>query len=482
MRILRLFLYFVIGLMLSMAAGFSFAANVNIGTYYQYGNQISRRVTSVADQQKLSQQLLNVYMADSKTVGITTQFAYNMESNLVQGRIIDTIKADSGIFTQMAETTALGGLKAGLKGGLGAIAASLLADYLTTKGYEWMDDAKCQVTAGCSKSGWNHKGTASSTGQPTIGGQYRINGSDFPSLDSAIRNGTDCGKASDCKYTTQWIQQYTAYLVGLSFTINGNFISTNVYVGYWNSGTCPQGYGFDQATASCLPTTPQASYSPASPADVKQAADDVTIANIQPMINAIAQDGTTVPIPDASPTSTSGSSVSGAPKTKSSTRTNPDGSTTTENETTTPSYSPQGDGTTGGPIKVITNNTTNTTTNTCTASGSCSTTNNTTNSTPETPDAKTDCDKYPDSIGCASFGTPADSEIPSSTQSTSLSWTALSVPSICPPDMAVTYMGHAFSLSFKYLCQFAQYIKAMVIVSALIAAYFICFGARKETT
>ncbi len=462
MKSLRLFLYFVIGLMLSMAAGSSFSASIQIGTYYQYGNQITRNVTSVADQTKLTQQMLNIAIEDSRTVGITTQFAYGMESGLIQGRILDTIKADSGVFTTMAENTVAGGLKAGLKGGLGGIAAQLLADALVTQGYRWMADAKCQVTAGCSTPGLNKVSTAvpsSSTQTWLCGGG--------PSCEAVCESVTQGGVGG---FTFNGTQCVPGPAGGTAFT-----------PGHFTTYSCPSGYTLSTDQTTCYPNVQTSTYTPVNTSDIPSVVDPIVINNLQPLVNAIAQDGTIISVPDSTPTSTSSSPVSGTPKTDTSTTSNPDGSTTTTNKTKTPTYTPQGDGTTGGPIQVITNNTTNTTTNTCTSTGSCTTTNNTTTKS-DTPDTKTDCDKYPDSIGCSSFGTPSDADIPTSTQSTSLSWTALSVPSTCPPDIAVTYMGHPFSLSFKYLCQFAQYIKAMVIVSALIAAYFICFGARKETT
>lgn len=121
--------------------------------------------------------------------------------------------------------------------------------------------------------------------------------------------------------------------------------------------------------------------------------------------------------------------------------------------------------------------------------------------TPDAPVCKHLCEKYPNSIACqekasfftdlkkAIFGTletdlasaPADGGI--LTQDIDLSFAEVSLPQSmsCPPPISIAFGGHAVSISYDWLCDYADSFRPVVIAFAYMAAIMIVFGAtRKE--
>ncbi|QND85170.1 Uncharacterized protein ChrSV_2944 [Chromobacterium vaccinii] len=212
-------------------------------------------------------------------------------------------------------------------------------------------------------------------------------------------------------------------------------------------------------------------------------ADDVILKLYKPLIEAVAKDGTILEMDDAGESSASGDPVTG-PKTvtSSSTETRPDGSTVTTQTQTQTTYKPTGGGLMGKPIGFEQSTTSTTTVNSCTGAGSCSTSTSTstTNKPPPSEPQQTDCDKYPDSIGCSKYGDPPSVPIPEEKREVSFSLKAFSMPATCPPNYEFTLSnGQHFSYSFEWFCKYASAIRTLIILAALISAYFIIFSARK---
>ncbi|WP_230347200.1 virulence factor TspB C-terminal domain-related protein [Methylobacillus methanolivorans] len=98
-------------------------------------------------------------------------------------------------------------------------------------------------------------------------------------------------------------------------------------------------------------------------------------------------------------------------------------------------------------------------------------------------DAKTDCDKYPDAIGCQVMGDVPEFE-PLETKEIDMSSIVLrELPSdnSCPAPLTYTIGGHTITLSFDPICQYASAFKPLVIAAAWLSAAFIIVGARKDS-
>lgn len=93
---------------------------------------------------------------------------------------------------------------------------------------------------------------------------------------------------------------------------------------------------------------------------------------------------------------------------------------------------------------------------------------------------QTDCEIHPTAAGCLDLGDPPTNDIPSDSKSMTFSANPFSLPAGCPAPVSFAAMGRSFSISYQPLCDFAGYIRSLVLISALIAAYFICFGSRRE--
>lgn len=98
------------------------------------------------------------------------------------------------------------------------------------------------------------------------------------------------------------------------------------------------------------------------------------------------------------------------------------------------------------------------------------------------PAQQTDCEIHPTAAGCLDLGDPPKNDIPSDSKPMTFSANPFSLPSGCPAPVTFSAMGRSYSISYQPLCDFAGYIRSLVLISALIAAYFICFGSRREET
>ena len=474
MRHFRSLLWFFVGILLVSIPMFSYAINMQVGKYHQIDTSVVRSMSDTA--RVVSTNNFTARMADTATVNLTSELTATMEKGLVRVPIVDTVAADIGIFTRLGRQSArcISSGIAFAACAAGAAATDYVFNKLLEKGMQMMDDAKCQVTAGCTKPGFNQVVVLPPTPQPTIGGQYRFYGSVYPSLQAAI-NASVCG-VQTCK-TTISFDGYATYWVRAEWTMPYGPQATSFPIGVDNFGSCPQGYGLDTPSGSCLPTTPQQTYSPITQDQIEAAVDDAIKNNISAFVDAVRKDGTVISVDDSTKTTTSGSTVSGQAIPSQTTTTNPDGTTNTKNEITQKQYTPSGSGKVADPIVI--NTTTNKTTNTCTGAGSCSTTNTTQSDPPA--DNKTQCDLYPGSLACAGLGDPSDADIPSKTVNADYYQDGrISFAHSCPAPEPYTVHGVVSYYDWTPVCNFAIKIKSVVIICAgLMAAFIIAYGHKK---
>lgn len=122
--------------------------------------------------------------------------------------------------------------------------------------------------------------------------------------------------------------------------------------------------------------------------------------------------------------------------------------------------------------------TTNTTT--VTVHNDSTTTTSTTNNAPPLPstETQTDCDKYPNSIGCSQFGTvPTPEIIPTIVLPIAMPWTSWGGGS-CPAP--VTSVHGLVVMDYQPLCDKLVIFKPILITCALLASLFIIAGAVKD--
>lgn len=150
------------------------------------------------------------------------------------------------------------------------------------------------------------------------------------------------------------------------------------------------------------------------------------------------------------------------------------------------------DGSTVQPMASVTNNnTTNNTTNNYNSSVTVSTYNITThnadgtptqNPTPEPTEEKQDqCEKYPDSLGCAKLGTPdPGADLPKTETPLTFSPVDMGGNASCPAPSTIEAFGVSLALEYDSACTYASGLKPVVIAVAFITALFIIFGAPRS--
>lgn len=102
--------------------------------------------------------------------------------------------------------------------------------------------------------------------------------------------------------------------------------------------------------------------------------------------------------------------------------------------------------------------------------------------TPEpAPEPKTDCEKFPESLGCAQLGTAPD--VPIGTESRSIA--AIAPVSVggagaCPAPLTASFMGQTVSFSYDMPCQFATSLKPLILAIAWLSAGLIFIGGVRQ--
>lgn len=174
----------------------------------------------------------------------------------------------------------------------------------------------------------------------------------------------------------------------------------------------------------------------------------------------IVPDSVTVTGPATSPVSTS-------------TVNNPDGTKVVSTTTASHNYS--------GPNVTTVNNTTNNTYNTSNVITSTSTSVSTPAPVAQTPaDPKTDCEKFPDSAGCASLGDiPTPDAMTKTTKAVDVVAVAFASGGACPSSLGFSVAGHSYAFSYQPLCDQLYLLKALFLVLAGALAAFILTDSFK---
>ncbi|UZR29441.1 virulence factor TspB C-terminal domain-related protein [Methylococcus mesophilus] len=236
---------------------------------------------------------------------------------------------------------------------------------------------------------------------------------------------------------------------------------------------CPSGYGWNDGTSRCdsLPLKEKVPDSVAIPQLASHPSSQP-----ENILSTIALTGTLgefyyVPKPFGKwltdPFGQTKTQVKGKPVTTA----NPDGSTSTKTPTVDVEYPKGPDGKSDGKVKTKPG----TQVTTCTASGSCTTTN-----TDYSGSDVVQCDKYPDSLGCAKLGDPGQpTQLQTKDNKDLFNPVGLGGAAGCPAPLSGSFLGQAFTISYDPVCQFASGIRFVVLAIAWVSAGWILFGTLK---
>ena len=101
--------------------------------------------------------------------------------------------------------------------------------------------------------------------------------------------------------------------------------------------------------------------------------------------------------------------------------------------------------------------------------------------TPETAPSETQCDKYPNSLGCAELGTVDDITLPDETRSiAAIAPVSVGGAGSCPAPLTATFMGQTVSFSYDMPCQFATSLKPLILAIAWLSAGLIFIGGVRQ--
>lgn len=97
------------------------------------------------------------------------------------------------------------------------------------------------------------------------------------------------------------------------------------------------------------------------------------------------------------------------------------------------------------------------------------------------PPSETDCDKYPNIIGCSEYGTPSTPDvIPTNQIAVSTGFTPVGGAGSCPADVQLSFMGQMIPWSYSPICDFATMIRPLIIGFAWLSFGFtVISGFRK---
>lgn len=95
-------------------------------------------------------------------------------------------------------------------------------------------------------------------------------------------------------------------------------------------------------------------------------------------------------------------------------------------------------------------------------------------------DNRTDCDKYPDSIGCAKFGTPDSGQVTKNSKSINFEPVDLAGGS-CPADREFVAFGTSYAISWEPICDATvNYVRPVVLLIFGGMAAFVFIGGLKS--
>lgn len=188
--------------------------------------------------------------------------------------------------------------------------------------------------------------------------------------------------------------------------------------------------------------------------------------------NALPQSSRDQLAKDHGEISAQGDPVTTPPKT--STTTAPDGTTTTTSTSTT--YNIVNNGNTFNTSVVTVTNTTSTSN---TTNGQTTTTTTTETGAPlkqEAQDVKTDCEKFPNSIGCSEYGDVSDIDLERKELTGTVVPEQVGGVGQCPAPLAANVAGVHAEFSFDPLCQYANVIRPIALAFAWLAAGYLLMG------
>lgn len=97
------------------------------------------------------------------------------------------------------------------------------------------------------------------------------------------------------------------------------------------------------------------------------------------------------------------------------------------------------------------------------------------------PEQKTDCDKYPTSVGCTDLGTPASPEpVPTTELPVNATVTPIGGSGACPSPASLSFLGQPLTWSYQPICDFAGMIRPLVIGFAWLTFGLIVVGAIRK--
>jgi hypothetical protein len=102
--------------------------------------------------------------------------------------------------------------------------------------------------------------------------------------------------------------------------------------------------------------------------------------------------------------------------------------------------------------------------------------------TTEQTEQPTQCDKYPNTLGCTPLGSPVDGDaLPHA--SVALSFSPLAIPSnaVCPAPMTISAFGQSIPVAYDSACTYASGLKPIVVAVAYLTAAFIIFGVPRSS-
>lgn len=478
MRHLRAFLYFFVGVLIALNASFAFAqiGKYVPGGYYQYGDQVTRKYRDYEDSKRLTNTMQEVFKADSNSLGITTQFAFDMGAQMMAPRVTDSYKIPMNPLVDAAKKGAergFKGLRGGIPGVVGMVAGGLIMDALVEEGLQWYDEnqqwnkmeqtgfaTQCDVAGGPACSSYTYYMHTSGLVFAYVGAQKVLS---IPTASEFLYYAN--------KYLPSWKGPFN--FQGCTFVPAGGYTQCTVVGSSDTYNSRLTHYN----TSKPVYAEPKTAV-PLTEAQLNDAIKRAIESSMLPFVDALQQDGTPIELDDGIQATTVGDAAISQPKTTTSTQINPDGSRIIENKTSTFTATPVGTGTIGGDITLDTDTTTQTTINSCTADGVCDVTEKTETESNTKP--QSDCEKNPDSALCTGLGDIPDSDIPENEKRVSFTPHTFNIGSACPAPVTFTVRDSLYSISYKPICDFAGYIRALVLISAVIAAYFICFGTRRE--
>jgi len=153
-----------------------------------------------------------------------------------------------------------------------------------------------------------------------------------------------------------------------------------------------------------------------------------------------------------------------------STTTNPDGTKTVITNNYTHNYAGNTI-TTGATTTTNTYNSSNVLTGTTTA---------TSTDTPPKTDSQTDCDKYPESIGCSKYGTPSSSDtLDKRTSAVTITPSTFSGSGACPSPVTFSVASHTYSFAYTDLCTRLAALRTLFLaIAAFIAAWVVASALK----